>query len=296
MTLEEQRKLLGADGDIEQDCDRIAQEAARQVLDRALFTPSVADLVGEDEELDLDDIDKLEVAKAIDLERKVKSNAEPEAMCALAQWLERFRHNVRSSKEWDRLMLKWYAKASLAGVAAAISAIGRAFGGWFDDPDLFADPDADPEAAEDECLVQDNLVAAACELSAAKRGDSYGLYQWYFYYMGIHDETICDRNFDKAMEYLIQLVERDHEVNKGILHDIWAHQGPHQLELLVKNAPSESKWDNHEYPYIFGLCHEHGWVLDKDPDKALGYYRKAAKFGYTKAADAVKRVEKEMAK
>lgn len=293
MKLEQQRKLLGADGDIERDCDRIAQEAARQVLDRTMLAPSIADLVGEDEELDLDDIDKQEVARVIDLERKVERNSEPGAMCALAQWLERYRHIARDSQEWARTLLKWSAKASLAGVPAAMSAIGRAFAGWFDDPDLFADPDEDAATDEDERLVLDTLVAAACELSAARRGDSYGLYQWYFYYMGIHDETICDRNFDKAMEYLIQLVERDHEVNKGILHDIWAHQGPHQLKLLVKKAPPEIKWDNHEYPYICGLCHEHGWVLEKNLGKALNYYRMAAKFGYAKATNAVERVEAE---
>lgn len=54
----------------------------------------------------------------------------------------------------------------------------------------------------------------------------------------------------------------------------------------------DSKRDNHEYPYIFGLCHEPGWVLEKDLNKALAYYRKAAKCGYEKAATAAKRVEK----
>ena len=294
MTLEQQRKMLGADGDIERDCDRIVEEAARLVLDRSLSAPSITELIGEGEDLDLDDIDKQEVAKAIELEQKVESNAEPGAKCALAQWMERYRHIARNPEEWAHSMLKWYAKASLAGVAAAMSAIGRAFDGWFDNPDMFVDPDEGIATDEDDRLVQDPVVAAACELSAAKRGDSFGLYQWYFYYMGIHDEKVCERNFDKAMECLIRLVERDHEVNKGILHDVWAHQGPHQLELLVKNAPPESKCDNREYAYIFGLCHEHGWVLDKDLNKAFGYYRKAVKFGHAKSEEAARRVAAEL--
>lgn len=294
MTLEEQRKMLGADGDIERDCDRIAQEAARCVLDRTLFAPSVADLVGEVEELDLDDIDKQAIAKAIDLEREGEGTGGPEKMGELAAWMEYSQDFSDNEKDWFCAMLKWYAKAALAGVPAAISSIGRAFDGSFDEASMFADPEEENVDVEDERLIKDAIISAACELSAARRGDSYGLLQWYHHYMGWHGEKVCGRNFDKAMEYLIQLVERDYKVNKGILHDIWAHQGPHQLKLLVKRAPPESTWDDHEYPYIFGLCREHGWVLEKNLGKALDYYRKASQFGYDKAAEAVKRVEKEM--
>ena len=291
MTLDAQRKLLGADGDIERDCDCIARKAAGQVLDRILVAPSISDLMDGAEELDVADLGEREISNALDLERRAEDKGRPEDCHALAQWLERHRHVAMHSQGWVLAMLKWYAKASLSGVAAATSAVGRAYGGWFDDSDLFAEPEEDAATVEDERLVQDTLVAAACELSAARRGDSYGLYQWFLYYMGIHDETICERNFDKAMDCLVRLVGRSHEVNQDVIRDLWAFQGPYQLERLVKSAPLESKWDDHEYPYVFGLCHERGWVLEKDLGKALDYYRKAATFGYKKAADAVKRVE-----
>lgn len=49
MTLEEQRKMLGADGDIEKNCDRIAREAAKLVLDRTEGDePSGIALIGGD--------------------------------------------------------------------------------------------------------------------------------------------------------------------------------------------------------------------------------------------------------
>ena len=118
MTLEEQRKMLGADGDIERDCDRIAQEAARYVLDRTLFAPSIADLVDEAEKADLDDIDKQEIAKAIDLERDVEDSGEPGKMGKLAAWMEYSQDFACNEKDWSCAMLKWYAKAALAGAPA----------------------------------------------------------------------------------------------------------------------------------------------------------------------------------
>ena len=179
MTLDEQRKLLGADGDIERDCDCIARKAAGQVLDRILVAPSISDLMDGAEELDVADLGEREISNALDLERRAEDKGRPEDCHALAQWLERHRHVAMHSQGWVLAMLKWYAKASLSGVAAATSAVGRAYGGWFDDSDLFAEPEEDAATVEDERLVQDTLVAAACELSAARRGDSYGLYQWF---------------------------------------------------------------------------------------------------------------------
>ena len=293
MTVEEQRKLLGADGDIEKDCDRIAQEAARQVLDMTSFTSSIANMLGAIEELDPVDVENKEIANAIDLERDVEQTGEPRKMCELAEWMERYEGLAEDEEDWACAMLKWYAKAALAGAPAAISSIGRAFRGSFDDASIFASPDEDIDTNEDDCLLQDPIIAATCELSAAKRGDSYGMLKWYHYYMGWHDEKVCERNFDKAMEYLIQLVERSYEVNKGTMRDQWAFQGPYQLELLVKKAPpqKDAAWNDYEYPYIFGLCHEHGWVLKKDINKALDYYRMGAGFGHEKSISAVKRLE-----
>lgn len=188
-------------------------------------------------------------------------------------------------------MLQWYAKAALGGAPAGMSVIGRAFDGWYADALVFTDSDED----EEECLIQDDLIGAACELAAAKRGDSYGLLQWFSYYLGWNLEKPCERNFDKAMDCLVQLVERSHAVNAGrIRRDIWAYQGARRLEDLVKKAPPQSEWDDCEYPFIFGLCCEKGWVLEKDLEKALAYYRMAAGFGHERSEAAAKRVEEKL--
>ena len=288
MTLEEQRKLVGADGDIERDCDRIVREAAKLILDRMENAPSIADMLGDASELN--DDEKQEVEKALALEREVESNGNPAKMCELADWIEAFT-GFDDDEEQCRLMLNWNAKAALGGAPAGMSAIGRAFDGWYGDAMLF---DSDEEVEDDEYLIQDDLIGAACELAAAKRGDSFGLLQWFSYYLGWKLEKPCERNFDKAMDCLVQLVERSHVVNAGpTRRDQWAYQGARQLEDLVKKAPLQSEWGDCEYPYIFGVCHERGWVLEKDLEKALAYYRMAAGFGHERSKAAAKRVEEE---
>ena len=290
MTLEEQRKMLGADGDIEQDCDRITQAAAQLILDRTESAPSIADMIGDASEFNGDE--KQEIENAIALEREVESHGDPTKMCELADWIETFTL-FNGDTEQFRLMLQWYAKAALGGAPAGMSAIGRAFEGWYSDALLFTDIEGD----DDEYLIPDDLIGAACELAAAKRGDSYGLLQWVSYYLELNLKKPRERNFDKAMDCLVQLVEKSHAVNAGpIRRDRWAFQGVYQLEMLVKNAPPQNEWDDCEYPYIFGLCCEKGWVLEKDLEKALAYYRMAAGFGHERSKAAAKRMEKELAK
>ena len=68
------------------------------------------------------------------------------------------------------------------------------------------------------------------------------------------------------------------------------------MEDLVKKAPQQNEWDDCEYPFIFGLCYEKGWVLEKDLEKALAYYRMAAGFGHGRSKVAAKRVEEELVK
>ena len=299
MTLEEQRKMLGADGDIERDCDRIAREAAKLVLDRTEWAPSVADLLGEEVGTDnLTDDEKQEIENAIALEREVESHGEPTKMCELADWIDRSTYG-HEDEELYSTMLKWYAKAALAGVPAAMSAIGWAFEGGGEGENVFVSEDEEPVEAEDERLIPDSVIGAACELAGAKKGDSLGLYQSFFRYLGWLDESVFKRDFDKGMDCLVQLVEINNAVNaseKGPRSDGWAFQGPYQLELLVKKAPPQSEWDDCEYPYVFGLCHEKGWVLEKDLEKALSYYRMAAGFGHERSKAAAKRVEEELAK
>lgn len=285
MTLEEQRKMLDADGDIVQDCDRIVREAAKQVLARTEEVASISDLLGDASEFD--DDDKQAIDHAIALEREVESNGDASKMCELADWIEAFT-GFDDDEEQCRLMLQWYAKAALGGSAAGMSAIGRAFDGWYGDAMLF---DSDDEVEDDESLIQDDLIGAACELAAAKRGDSFGLLQWFSYYLGWNLEKPCERNFDKAMDCLVQLVERSHAVNAGpIRRDQWAYRGVRELEALVKKAPPQNEWNDCEYPFIFGLCHEKGWVLEKDLEKALAYYRMAAGFGHERSEVAARRL------
>jgi TPR repeat protein len=291
MTLEEQRKMLGAAGDIVQDCDRIVREAAKQVLARTEEVASISDLLGDASEFN--DDEKQAIDNAIALEREVESNGDPVKMCELADWIESCTL-FDDDEEQSHLMLQWYAKAALGGSPAGMSAIGRAFDGWYSDAALF---DSDDEVDDDESLLQDDLIGAACELAAAKRGESFGLLQWFSYYLGWKLEKPCERNFDKAMDCLVQLVERSHAVNAGpTRRDIWAYQGARQLEDLVKKAPPQNEWDDCEYPYIFGLCCEKGWVLEKDLEKALAYYRMAAGFGHERSKVAAKCLEEEMAK
>ena len=134
MTLEEQRKMLGADGDIERDCERIAREAAKLVLDRTEGAPSIAEMISDASEMNADE--KQEVEKALALEREVESNGNPAKMCELADWIEAFT-GFDDDEEQCRLMLNWNAKAALAGAPAGMSAIGRAFDGWYGDAMLF---------------------------------------------------------------------------------------------------------------------------------------------------------------
>jgi hypothetical protein len=47
--------MLGADGDIERDCDRIAQATAQLVLDRLESAPSIPALLGDTSEFNEDD-------------------------------------------------------------------------------------------------------------------------------------------------------------------------------------------------------------------------------------------------
>ncbi|MBQ7252115.1 MAG: SEL1-like repeat protein [Kiritimatiellae bacterium] len=290
MTLEEQRKMLGADGDIERDCEDIARKAAQLILDRTENTPSIADMLGEESEFK--DEERQEIEKAIALEREVEINGDPYKMCELADWIEVCTF-FEDDEEKCRLMLHWYAEAALGGAPAGMSAIGRAFDGWYGDAELF---DSEDDEDDDEFLIQDDLIGSACELAAAKRGDSYGLLQWFSYYLGWNLEKPCEKNFDKAMDCLVQLVERSRVVNAGrIRRDIWAYQGARKLEDLVKKAPPQNEWDDCEYPYIFGLCHEKGWVLEKDLEKALAYYRMAAGFGHERSKSAAKRVQEEVA-
>jgi TPR repeat protein len=300
MTLEEQRKMVGADSDIEQDCERIAREAAKLVLDRTEDAPPVADLLGENwlEADYLDDDEKQEIDNAIALEREVESQGDPAKMRELADWIDTCTY-VDEEEELYSTMLKWYAKAALEGVPAAMSAIGWAFEGGGEAGNVFVPVDEEPADDEDERLIRDAVIGAACELAGAKKGDSLGLLQSYFHYLGWREEAIFKRNFDKGMACLVQLVETNNAVNvgeKGPLQDRWAFQGAHQLELLVKKAPPQSEWDDCEYPYVFGLCHEKGWVLEKDFEKALAYYRMAAGFGHERSKTAAKRVEEELAK
>ena len=300
MTLEEQRKMVGADSDIEQDCERIAREAAKLVLDRTESAPSIADLLGENwlEADYLDDDEKQEIDNAIALEQEVESDGDPAKMCELADWIDACTY-VDEEEELYSTMLKWYAKAALAVVPAAMSAIGWAFEGGGEAGNVFVPVDEEPADDADERLIRDAVIGAACELAGAKKGDSLGLLQCYFRFLGWRDESIFKRDFDKGMDCLIQLVEKNNAVNvaeKGPCKDRWAFQGAYQFELLVKKAPPQNEWCDCEYPFIFGLCHEKGWVLEKDPEKALAYYRMAAGFGHERSKVAARRVEEELVK
>ena len=300
MTLEEQRKMVGADGDIERDCDRIVREVAKLVLERTEDAPPIADLLGENwlEADYLDDDEKQEIDNAIALEREVESQGDPAKMCELADWIDACTY-VDEEEELYSTMLKWYAKAALAGVPAAMSAIGWAFEGGGEAGNVFVPVGEDPADDEDARLIRDAVIGAACELAGAKKGDSLGLLQCYFRFWGRRDKSIFKRDFDKGMDCLVQLVEINNAVNvseKGPRPDGWAFQGSYQLEMLVKNAPPQSEWGDFEYPYIFGLCHEKGCVLEKDLEKALAYYRMAAGFGHERSKVAAKRLETELAK
>lgn len=300
MTLEEQRKMVGADGDIERDCDRIVREVAKLVLERTEDAPPIADLLGENwVEADfLDDDEKQEINNVIALEREVESQGDPAKMCELADWIDTCTY-VDEEEELYSTMLKWYAKAALEGVPAAMSAIGWAFEGGGEAGNVFVPVDENPADDEDERLIRDSVIGAACELAGARKGDSFGLFQCFFRYLGRSDEAIFKRDFDKGMDCLVQLLEKNDAVNvgkNGPAIDKWAVQSSNQLYLLVEKAPPPSEWDGWEYPYVFGLCHEKGWVLEKDLKKALAYYRMAAGFGHERSKVAVRRLEAELGK
>jgi len=260
--------------DVERDCDTIAIRAAKRIC--AEFREWAHIL---DDQLDQEGRSKLKGAETGSADEKY----------AYAQYLKHDSgvdgYDV-DEEAYNRCALYWYSEAGIQGCLRAFREIGAAFHWTCDDygEEYLSD-------SEDAQIPADENISLACYFVAAKSNDAYSGYHVFLHF--VHDD------YAKAVEWVGRfsaLPYKDRAANES-----WDQ---YQDRLCIMNCQGEldfvlgkggpldlSQWKPWERPYAFGICHEHGWRVEKNLDKALEYYRESAKHGCSAAVDAVKRLE-----
>ena len=269
------RKVIGG-LDVEKDCEVIAHRAACAVCEAlAKFKEGF-------------------VASGDERERELLDKAKEGGAKEQYEYADYISH-VCDRSDWDVVDEKlccaamfWYASAAKDGHFRAMRELGEAFHG------CGVDMYGEGYFSEDESALIpiDEEISFACHLVAERLGDACSARRVFMHYL-------ADR-YDVAIEIagrFSALPYKECEPNEkwdDYQDRLYIKMLQSEVDLVLgKGEPIDpARWKPWERPYAFAVCHENGWRIEKDIDKALEYYRKAFENGCVKAADAIARLEK----
>lgn len=296
LLVEAQRKQVVGDLNVSKDYKIIAQKAAELLLNHCDLPTDVEELVDDlDSNESIGEMTPSDRAEMASLEAQAKEG-DTNAMVKLANAIDIWLRDADGAASTHHY---WIAQAALKGNGNAFGTLGMIFDGF--DSDLAGWEDLFSEYGED-TLKEDKHVSTACYLQSIESEDwhSYAALELADLYLEFHRNIIglVSRDFDKGMRLIEQLLQRDHECNRSVVRDIWAHQAPHWMRQYEKYAPPENDpaWNDCEYPYIFGMYYEYGCGGKVDLQAALKYYRRGAAFHHDpsiKHANSIERTLKE---
>lgn len=269
------RKVIGG-LDVEKDCEVIAHRAACAVCDALAKFKEGFGASGDEKERAL-----LAKAKECGAKEKYEYADYISNVCDCSDW-------EVEDEELCRTAMFWYASAAKDGHFRAMRELGDAFGG------SGGDKYGDEYFSEDESALIpiDEEISFACHLVAERLGDACSARRVFMHYL-------ADR-YDLAIEIagrfsVLPYKEREPNEKWDDYQDrLYIKMLQSEVDLVLgKGEPIDpARWKPWERPYAFAVCHENGWRIERDIDKALGFYRKALEKGCVKAADAIARLEK----